>query len=245
MRQIIRMFKDGNVCVCGERGTGKDMLFANVIARRNKPYISNCDYTPKSKKSKATREALVFKDLDMNGNTYKNLIDGNIKKWVYPYKHGADLYITDVGVYLPSQFCNELNRDYKGIPQFMGLSRQIGLGTNTHINTQSLNRCYDKIREQSRRYISCQRCKVLKLPFNQQLVFQRVRIYEKYQSCLDNVPPLRIPLYMMFGSDVMRVRLYKLNYQIQHGKIREKRLVYLNKSNYDTNIFKHMFEKGA
>ena len=40
-KRIIRYFKRGNVCVTGLRGTGKDLLMGNVIARRKKNYVSN------------------------------------------------------------------------------------------------------------------------------------------------------------------------------------------------------------
>ena len=39
-----RYFKVGNVCVTGLRGRGKDMLFANVVSRSTRQYISNIDY---------------------------------------------------------------------------------------------------------------------------------------------------------------------------------------------------------
>lgn len=243
MKQIIKMFKDGNVCVCGERGKGKDMLTANVIARRKKNYISNCDYPRKSKRKPIKRTPLDFKVLSMAGNTYKNLLENTVKPFIYPWERGIDIYISDVGVYLPSQFCNELNRDYKGIPQFMALDRQIA-DCNCHINVQNLNRAWDKLREQSRRYITCLKCKVIKLPLNQQLIIQKVRIYEKYQSCVDNVPPLKLPLYMYMGKLNIMARLYKINYKIQHGAIKERTLIYFNKSDYDTNIFRKIFEKG-
>ena len=50
-RKILTLFKKGNVSICGLRGTGKDMLTANVIARRKRPYISNIDYNIKCKKA--------------------------------------------------------------------------------------------------------------------------------------------------------------------------------------------------
>lgn len=54
IRNIKRMFEDGNVCVVGLRGRGKDMLFANIIARRRKEYISNTDYKVKGKNASKT-----------------------------------------------------------------------------------------------------------------------------------------------------------------------------------------------
>jgi hypothetical protein len=52
-KKIIRMFEDGNVCVTGLRGRGKDMLMSNVVVRRKKPYVSNVDY--KGKKARFKR----------------------------------------------------------------------------------------------------------------------------------------------------------------------------------------------
>ena len=50
IRKIIKLFENGNVNVTGLRGTGKDVLFSNVIARRKSKYISNVDYNCKNKR---------------------------------------------------------------------------------------------------------------------------------------------------------------------------------------------------
>lgn len=243
LRKIQRLFENGNVCVCGERGAGKDMLFANIINCRNLPYISNAEYI-KKKGLKIQYYPLDFSAINCGGNTYKNFMSGKLLPYKYPYPLGVDVYITDVGVYMPSQYCNELNKYYKEIPTFMALSRHLG-ECNVHINVQNLNRAWDKLREQSRTYITCLKCRVLRLPFNRQLVVQRVRIYEKSQSCVDNVPALKLPFYMYLGRDRMQARLYKLNYRISHGSIIDRNLVYFNRSNYDTHVFRDMLEKGS
>lgn len=240
---IKRYFNEGNVCVCGERGKGKDMFFANIVARRKLPYISNVEYKYKGK-IPIKYFKLEFNKIDCGGNTYKEFMSGNIKPYEYPYPLGADVYISDVGVYMPSQFCNELNKEYKHIPTFMALSRQLGQ-CNVHLNVQNLNRAWDKLREQSRTYITCLKCKVIPLGKRRQLVIQRIRISEKYESCLNNVPPLKLPISCYMGRDKMQATLYKLNYKIQHGKIGEHTLVYFNKSDYDTNIFRSMLANGS
>lgn len=243
LRKVAKLFELGNCCVVGERGHGKDMLIANVVAFRSLPYISNVEY---KKRGKLPLDfyPLDFSSIDCGGNVYDNFISGNIKKYVYPYPLGVDVYISDVGVYLPSQYCNELNRKYKEIPTFMALSRHLG-ECNVHINVQNLNRAWDKLREQSRTYITCLFCKVFKFPFNRQLVIQKIRIYEKYQSCVDNVPMLKLPFYLYLGKDKTQARLYKLNYRISHGDIKEKLLVYWNRSDYDTHIFRKMLKDGV
>lgn len=238
IRQIVKLFEQGNVCVCGERGAGKDMLFANVIARRKLDYISNAEYKRK-RGLQMKYYPLDFDKLDCGGNTYKNFMSGNILPYKYPYPMGVDVYITDVGVYMPSQFCSELNREYKYIPTFMALSRHVGR-CNVHTTCQNFSRQWDKLREMSRRYITCLNCRVFKFPFNHQFVVQRIRIYESADSCQKNVPPLRLPWFILFLSDRMIARVYKLNYQIQHGKIKQATLFFWNKSDYDTHVFQKM-----
>ena len=44
LKKIIKLFENGSVAVCGLRGSGKDLLTANVVVRRKKPYVSNIDY---------------------------------------------------------------------------------------------------------------------------------------------------------------------------------------------------------
>lgn len=240
---IIKYFEQGNVCVCGERGRGKDMIIGNVITRRRLEYISNVEYKRK-KGIPIQYNKLEFDKLNCGENNYKNFMSGDIKYYEYPYIKGVDVYISDVGVYMPSQYCNELNKEYKYIPTFMALSRQLGGGANVHINVQNLNRAWDKLREQSRTYITCQKCRVIPIGTNNQIIIQRVRIHEKYQSCLDNVPPLKIPLYMYLGKDKLMAKLYKLNYKISHGEIKEYLLIYFNKSDYNTNIFEEILKNG-
>ena len=91
MKKIIKMFETGNVCVCGLRGRGKDMLIANVIWRRKKPYISNVDYGG---------DSYPFNPLefDCGRNTYKDFISNDVKQYVYPYADGTDIYVSDAGI---------------------------------------------------------------------------------------------------------------------------------------------------
>ena len=94
MHKIIRLFEKGNVCVVGLRGCGKDMLFANVVARRKMPYISNTDYCCE----KSSYLKLKFDNLNIKNN-YENFISGDIIPYDYPYPEQADVYIADCGIY--------------------------------------------------------------------------------------------------------------------------------------------------
>lgn len=248
LKKIIRKFEEGNVCVVGLRGTGKDMLFANVIARRKQPYISNTDYHIKD----LSYLKLRFDKLNVKNN-YKNFIADDIVPYDYPYPENIDIYIPDCGVYLPSQYCNELNKQFPEFPTFYALSRHVA-NCNVHFNVQNLNRVWDKLREQSDIYIKCESCKCLKgkLPIIGRLfkglVFQTVTLYEKYQSCVDRVEPFKAVSIPLFANKQTKANLKQVNeeakrrYTEQYGKVKRVRLIYRNKSKYDTRLFKGVLQ---
>lgn len=235
MKKIIKMFNKGNVCVCGLRGEGKDLLMANVVCRRKIPYISNMDYG-------GIRYPLDFKLLDCGENTYADFIRGSLKFYEFRYPDYTDVYITDAGVYLPSQFCNNLNRDFPYFATFMALSRHLG-NCNVHFNVQQLNRCWDKVREQSDLYIMCKGvCKwFLSLTG---IVIQRVVLYERYQSAVDRVPPFRLAKPLLSPERRYQWRMEKQRYEVSYGSITPRLLIYKNRSKYDSRIFKEMLLNG-
>lgn len=231
MRRIIRLFKTGNVSVCGLKGAGKDMLFANVVMRRDKPYISNTNYGG---------DFIKFDPDQLNPrNTWRSFMTGKLNRYVYPFEDGIDFYIADGGVYMPSQFQGELCKEYGHIPVFMALSRHLG-EANVHYNVQNLNRMWDKIREQSDTYIRCCWCKV----FFKKLVIQKVIIYEKYESAVNRVPPFRLSRPLINRDRMQRWEIQKSSYDIAHGSVRPRILIYFNKSNYNTRVFKEMLENA-
>ena len=231
MRKIIKLFKEGNVSVCGLRGKGKDMLFANVVIRRKKPYISNTDYGG---------DHIPFEPHVLNcRNTYRNFLTGRINRYEYPYEDGVDIYLADGGVYMPSQYQGELCKDYGHIPVYMAISRHLG-DCNFHYNVQNLNRMWDKIREQSDTYIRCVGCKVL---FGK-LVLQKVIIYEKYESAVNRVPPFRLRRPLINPTRLQTWEVQKQNYDIAHGSVKPRLLIYINRSKYNTRIFKEMLENA-
>lgn len=230
-KKIVKMFEKGSVCVVGMRGTGKDMLIGNVIARRKRPYYSNVDYnSPKS-----LYKPLNYRDMCLGGNTYKNLLEGKILPYKCPFDEGSDIYISDIGVLFPAQYCNELNRDYSSIPLHLALSRQLHAGS-VHLNTQVYSRAWDKYREQSDQYILCEGCKVFR-----GWVFQSVIIYDRADSCQARIRPCRVST-PVFGSGKTDVRIYKDQFYNQHGSVDRRWLIYRNKSGYNTRIFKEVLE---
>lgn len=231
MRKIINLFKTGNVSVCGLRGSGKDMLFANVIMRRKDPYISNTNYGG---------DWIPFDPQSLNcNNTWRNFMDGKLMPYFYPYPEKVDFYIADGGVYMPSQYQGELCKEYGYVPIFMALSRHLG-DANLHYNVQNLNRMWDKIREQSDIYIRCIWCKV----FFKKIVLQKVIIYEKLESAVNRVPPFRLKRPLLNRDRVQMWEIQKSNYDIAHGIVKSRLLLYVNKSTYNTRVFKEMLENA-
>jgi len=231
MRKIIKLFRSGNVCICGLRGRGKDMLMSNVVVRRGLPYVSNVDYG-------GGYIPFVPDMYDCGGNTYENFLNTDIKPYVYPHEDGTDIYVSDAGVYFPSQYCKELNKRYGYFATFSALTRQLGL-CNFHINVQNLNRLWDKIREQSDIYICCNWCRVF---FKGRWVIQKVTLYEKYESAVDRVPPYKLPRMRMNADRKCNIAMEKQRYRVAHGEIKPRILIYRNKSDYDTRIFKTILE---
>lgn len=222
--QVVRLFKKGNVCVTGLRGTGKDVLFGNVIARRKAPYISNLNYGGKF-------ILADFNRLNCGGNLYKNFLNGDILEYDYPYPIGADVYVSDSGIYFPSQYQAELVKKYGSMATHQALTRQVS-ENNFHINTQNLSRCWDKIREQSDTYIRCRWCKVI---FG--IVFQGIRIYDKAESCQKRVRPCRVRAPLFNKEAQINALIYRDNFFNTHGEVKDRLLVYRNKSNHDTLYF--------
>lgn len=230
-RLIKKTFNKGNVLVTGLRGTGKDVLFGNVIARRKLPYLSNLDYGGKYNK-------LDFDCMKLGGNTYDTMMSKPLYyEWKYPY--GTDIYLSDVGVYFPAQYCNELNKKYQSVPYFLALSRQVAR-SNVHCNAQNINRIYDKLREQSDLYITCNWCKVI---FG--FVIQKITIYSKYQSCVDRVPPCRIKVPFLNKDRIQKAEIEIEHYKINYGDVSSHILIYRNKSKHDTYYFEKLLKEGV
>lgn len=233
-KKIVKMFDYGSVCVCGMRGRGKDMLMSNVVVRRKLPYVSNIDYG-------GDYNFFDYSQINLSNNTYRDFIHGTVKKYVYPYPDFTDIYLSDCGVYYPSQYCNELNKQYPSLPLFCALSRQLG-ECNVHFNVQNLNRVWDKIREHSDIYVLANWCKVL---FGR-IVIQKVTIYDKYESAVARVKPNRIKIHFWdLGENRLRKQMYVDTFENNHGSVKSRWLVYINKSKYDTRHFKGVLANGS
>lgn len=229
---IVKFFVKGNTLVFGLRGRGKDMLFANVVARRKLPYMSNTDYG-------GLFIPYDYKAIDCGGNTYDDFIQRRLKRWECPLCDTTDVYLADCGVYFPSQYNNQLDRKYPNLATFMALSRHVNR-SNVHVNCQSLDRIYLKLREQSDVYIRCEFCRVFG-----RLVFQKVTIYDKYESAVNGRHKVRqrVPLFAN-SSAKMQAKIFNQRQREDEGFIRTGWLIYVNRSDYDTRVFKRMLKEG-
>lgn len=230
LTKIRKLFAKGNVSVFGNCGSGKDLLFSNV-AVRSKGYVSNNYYG-------GNFEPLDFSFLDVSKNTYVDFIECRLKPYTYPYPIGHDIFVTDCGVYFPSQYCNELNKRYPYLPTFFAIRRHLG-NCNIHYNTQALNRVWDKLREQSDTYILCRWAKV----FFGKICIQKITVYDRLESAQNRIKPCRVrnPLLGTPNSR-MQAQIAIDNFANSHGEVRNLLLIYWNKSKYDTHHFKKLLE---
>lgn len=224
---IRKTFEKGNVTVCGLRGTGKDVLFGNVIARRNRIYISNLNYG-------YCHIPFNYKDIDCGGNTYKTFLEHKLNHYRFKYPYGTDVYLSDCGILFPSHEHKKLEKDYPFLPTYLALSRQVS-HNNVHTNCQAYGRVWDKIREQSDIYILCLWCKVIC-----GVTFMRVRLYDKAESLENRVKPCPIRPKGLNKDRRLQQKLYLDNYTATHGQITEHTLVFLNRSAHDTYYFERV-----
>lgn len=230
-KELLRMFRSGNVIVAGHKGRGKDLLFQYVISAREKAgeiHAANIPYTMKT-----TQRSISFYAL--HNNNFKNFISGKFdttenKQFV----EKEDFYISDVGNALPAQYGKQLEKLYPTFPIVYALSRHIA-DFQIHCNVQNFGRVWDKLREQGDYYIWCEKAKVI---FGR-LAFQRYVIYDRYQSALANIQPYKCKR-RLFGlirakpEDYARANEHNARY----GTIRRYWMWHiLPKYHYDTRYF--------
>lgn len=219
------VFKKNNVIVFGKKGTGKDLLFQAVVNDYKCETFSNISYNKKSK-------LINLKDLELKNNTYDNFVNGSVLQEV---KHddfeGKDVFISDIGVMLPSQYDTKLYKSYPSFPIFYALSRHL-YNSNIHCNAQNLGRVWKALREQADFYIKC-------LEVNKPFIlglFGFLRIdficYDKYESANNSLLPLPNGLFNKFLDANVK------QYYATNGMI-EKKFILVHKSeiHYDTRAF--------
>jgi hypothetical protein len=224
---IVKVFKKNNVIVFGKKGSGKDMLFSMVINRRNQLYYANIPF------NKNKYMAVKVNDLTLFPNTYESLLNEKIEKIVPNLKERIDIYISDGGVILPSQYDYLLDKKYPSLSIFYALQRHL-YDSNTHVNTQYLGRLYKKIREQADGYIKSEG-----VVFIGPIYLQYVTYYDRYESAERSLLPM--PSQLLNGSN----DAIKNQYDATNGVIKPMLFVGLKKNlQYDSRYFKSVFFKN-
>lgn len=213
---ISKQFQSNNVIVFGKKGSGKDILFASIIKKRACFHLSNIEYF----KGKTEVKPLGY--LSVEPNVYSDFIDGKVKVIPKNIIEKADYYLSDGGIYLPSQYDNILSKQYPSLPIFYALSRHLG-NMNIHVNVQNLNRLWIKLREQADCYVRTK--KAINLGF---WMLVTTYVYENYNDAVELLKPIK----RVIKGDVSKVE------ESSRGLI-EKRTVLIPKRwlEYDSRYF--------
>ena len=142
---LVSEFRRCNVMVFGKKGSGKDVLFAHVIALRGEKHYSNIPYD-------GNTDVIKLCEINAGDNTFEDCINGDIEKFDPRFDENCDIYVSDVGIYFPNTLNDKLDKLYPSMPVFMALSRHL-YNNNVHTNCQALGRPWKKIREQADSYI--------------------------------------------------------------------------------------------
>lgn len=226
-RKLCRSFVSDNVLVTGAKGSGKDLLFSYVVNRRGRRYHSNVNYGGLYVPFKPST------DFSVGGNTCQKLINEEVIPYDYPYGDNEDYYLSDGGVYFPSQEFSLLNKRYPSIPLFAALSRHLG-DCRIHVNVQTVNRLWDKLREQCTLFIWVRHSLVL---FHR-IVRMSYVVYTDPDTCARRV----LPFKAVFGGKEGRVAKEKL--RLEFGDIEKHTIWFFLRHKYDDRAFKNILKGG-
>lgn len=224
---IAEKFEKGNVIVFGKKGHGKDIIFNAVINFRNKHCYSNIQF------NRDLVSIRSIKDFSVEPNTYINMLEQNITIIPKKITEKTDMYISDGGIYLPSQYSQQLIKLYPSLPIFYATSRHLG-NMNIHINTQYLGRVWDKLREQADGYFKAVETK--KSLFGKSLITEII-YYETYKSAMAELLPYERSLFES-GEEKSSLK----EFEAKNGEI--KRLYIkqpIKNVKYDSRYFHKVF----
>lgn len=210
---LVDEFSRCNVIVFGKKGIGKDLLFSHVIALRDESHYSNIVYDKNT-------EVVDVKDIAVGELTFLDLVEGSFEQVEPTFEERTDFYISDAGIYFPSQYDKQLDKIYPSMPILYALSRHL-YASNIHCNTQNLGRVWLKLREQADCYIRTIRTK----DKGEYLEVTAIS-YDKYESAARNLLP-------------------NLN-KAENGEIVKRKFrIYKNTIKYDTRYFRRLIFKNV
>jgi len=225
-RDTLWNFKHCNVIVAGKKGTGKDLLFQWVINKRKDFYYANIPYGHKHK-------VICIKDVSCMPNTYYNLIQNKVEKQPHLFKEKKDIYISDIGNFLPSYMDSLLYKYFPSMPLFYSLSRHL-YNSNVHCNCQNIERGWKALREQADFYIQVKRTYRIFCLF-----ITKYYSYDRYESAKKNLLPIKTRLLNKFSKAEAD------KYRAENGEIKKGFIFQWKwRLHYDTRAFEKIMLKG-
>jgi hypothetical protein len=222
---LVRVFRRNNVIVYGKKGTGKDMLFQAVINKRKEFHYSNINYNKKTL-------PITLNEITLYPNTYENMINGTIEKVEPNLAENYDIYLSDAGVMLPSQYDYLLHKKYPSLPLLYALQRHL-YNSNFHANVQSLSRIWKPLRELADGYIKAEKTIFI---FGFYIIF--FTYYDRYETAERSMLPMSKKLINGFNNGLVE------QYNATNGIIKEMYIIGRKKCiSYDTRYFKSVFLK--
>ena len=219
-------FKHCNVIVAGKKGSGKDLLFQGIINKRKKFYYSNISYGGKHK-------IITLKDVSVAPNTYLTMVNNDITKVPHTFKEKCDVYISDIGNFLPSYMDSKLYQLFPSMPLYYSLSRHL-YNNNVHCNTQNIERGWKALREQADFYVQVKRTYKI---FG--LLITKYYSYDRYDSAVKNLLPIKTRMLNKYSKAEVDL------YNAQNGDIRKGYFFqFKRKIKYDTRAFEKILLKG-
>lgn len=186
-RKVINEFRRCNVVVDGKKGSGKDLLFSEVIYKRKEKYYSNIDYGHGG-------EVITCQDVSVSPNTYKDFIEGKNVVVDRRFAEGKDIYISDGGIFLPSYMDSVLYKQFPSFPIYYALSRHLA-NHNIHVNIQNFGRLWKGLREQADSFIHVHG--TISVPF---FLLIKATIYEDYASASEHVRPIKVRFFNKYSK---------------------------------------------
>lgn len=230
-KNMLWHFKRCNCVVAGKKGSGKDLLFQKIINKRKEEYYGNIPYGGYYNKL----SLLDFNIKSENGEilTYNNFLDNKIFRSKRKFKEGADYYISDGGILLPSHMDSSLHKKYASLPIFYALSRHL-YNANIHVNLQNFERLWKPLREQADFFIYVHR--TIKLPF---ILITIYSTYDKYQSAVNCLSTPKVRVLNKYSKAEIDI------YKATNGDIRKGFIIQLKRNvKYNTRYFEKLLLKG-
>lgn len=220
-------FKHCNVLVAGKKGSGKDILFQWVINKRRDFYYGNISYG-------GPHKLVNLKQVSCDPNSYDNIVNDKIVKNKHFFREKKDIYISDIGIYLPSYMDSKLYVKFPSMPIYYALSRHLA-DNNVHCNTQNIERGWKALREQADFYIQVKRTwKIFNFFF-----ITKYYSYDNYESARQNLKPIKTRLMNKYSKAEVD------QYNAMHGEIRRGFIFQIRpKLKYDTRAMEKILLKG-